>query len=674
MSKKPPYEELEQRVRKLEKEASERKLLEDELILKSIVFEMSIAANSTADNEGVINYVNPTFLKMWGYDTKEEAIGNSVPYFFQNADDAIPVLEALDKSGFWRGEFKAKRKDGSIFISRGLASVVRDDAGHQIGYYSANIDVTDHKQAEDALRLQSEIAVNMSEGVYLIRVSDGAIIYTNPRFEEIFGYGSGEMVDKHVSIVNAPTEMTPEETVDHIVGTMKQTATWQGEVQNIKKDGTPFWCYASASMFEHPEYGEIIISVHTDIDQRKRAEEALRESEERFRLTYENAPLGYQSLDENGRFIDVNQAWIDVLGYSRQEVIGKSFADFLDPEWADHFRENFPRFKAVGEILGVEFDMIKKDGSTMTVSINGKIGRDEKGDFRQTHCILHDITHKKQAEEVLRKAHEELEKKVEERTTELSKTNTTLEKEIEERKQAEAEREALIKELEVKNAELEQFTYTVSHDLKAPLITITGFLGMLKKDAAKGDAERMKADMERISGAAVKMGQLLSDLLELSRIGRVVGPREKLAFVDVARAGVSVAEGRLKARGVKVEIDPSLPTVHGDSSRLQLVVENLVDNAAKYMGAQPLPLVKIGCRRDADQRVFYVMDNGVGIDSEYHGKIFGLFDRLDQQTEGTGVGLAIVKRIVEVHGGRIWVESEPSKGSTFCFTLPAQVS
>ncbi|MBN1841482.1 MAG: PAS domain S-box protein [Deltaproteobacteria bacterium] len=152
MTRKPTYEELEQRVRKLEKEASERKLLENELILKSIVFDMSIAANSTADKEGVINYVNLTFLKMWGYETKEEATGNPVPHFFQNPDDAIPVLEALNKSGFWRGEFKAKRKDGSIFISRGLASVVRDEAGHQIGYYSANIDITEQKQAEDKIK------------------------------------------------------------------------------------------------------------------------------------------------------------------------------------------------------------------------------------------------------------------------------------------------------------------------------------------------------------------------------------------------------------------------------------------------------------------------------------------------------------------------------------------
>ena len=135
-----------------------------------------------------------------------------------------------------------------------------------------------------------------------------------------------------------------------------------------------------------------------------RSDELLRESEERFRLLYERAPLGYQSLDENGHFLEVNQAWLDTLGYTREEVIGKSFGDFLHPEWVDHFKENFPRFKAVGEILGVEFEMVKKDGSFLMVAFTGKIGRDGKGAFKQTHCILEDITSRKKIEEALRES------------------------------------------------------------------------------------------------------------------------------------------------------------------------------------------------------------------------------------------------------------------------------
>jgi PAS domain S-box-containing protein len=242
---------------------------------------------------------------------------------------------------------------------------------------------------------------------------------------------------------------------------------------------------------------------------------------------------------------------------------------------------------------------------------------------------------------------------------------------VTDRVRAEQEREVLIEELEAKNEELERFTYTVSHDLKTPLITIRGFLGLLERDMDRGDAERVKADMRRISAAADKMERLLRDLLELARIGRVVNTPEKVSFRDLAQEAVNIVEGRLKARGVKVEVGSGLGMVYGDRTRLREAVENLVDNAAKFMGDQPEPLVQIGFRRDGDEPVFYVRDNGVGIDSQYHEKVFGLFDRLHNKGEGTGVGLAIVKRIVETHGGRIWIESKGTGlGSTFCFSLP----
>ncbi len=242
---------------------------------------------------------------------------------------------------------------------------------------------------------------------------------------------------------------------------------------------------------------------------------------------------------------------------------------------------------------------------------------------------------------------------------------------VTDRVRAAQEREVLIEELEAKNEELERFTYTVSHDLKSPLITIRGFLGLLKRDMEGGNAERVKADMRRIAAAADKMERLLRDLLELARIGRVANTPEKVSFGDLAQEAVNTVGGRLKARGVKVEVGSALGMVYGDRTRLREAVENLVDNAVKFMGDQPEPLVQIGFRRDGDEPVFYVRDNGVGIDSQYHEKVFGLFNRLHNETEGTGVGLAIVKRIVETHGGRIWIESKGTGlGSTFCFSLP----
>jgi PAS domain S-box-containing protein len=233
-------------------------------------------------------------------------------------------------------------------------------------------------------------------------------------------------------------------------------------------------------------------------------------------------------------------------------------------------------------------------------------------------------------------------------------------------------RKKLIAELESKNAELEQFTYTVSHDLKSPLFTIRGFLGYLEQDALAGNQVRLKSDIQRITDATDKMQRLLNELLELSRIGRLNNEFTDFPFEDLAREASELVQGRIMARGIQVSIDPNLPIVHGDRPRLTEVLQNLLDNAAKFMGDQKEPHIQIGCcGLEEGMPIFCVQDNGIGIPREHYDRVFGLFNKLDPKTEGTGIGLALVKRIIEVHGGRIWVESEAGKGSTFFFTLPA---
>lgn len=239
------------------------------------------------------------------------------------------------------------------------------------------------------------------------------------------------------------------------------------------------------------------------------------------------------------------------------------------------------------------------------------------------------------------------------------------------RQRIEAEREKIIKELETKNAELERFTYTVSHDLKSPLITISGFVGLLEVDAKSGNREKFREDMQRINEAVEKMKRLLDELLELSRIGRIINPPSETSFSEIVEEALSLAQGRLRNGDVEIYVQGGLPIVRGDRPRLVEVLQNLIDNAAKFMGAQPAPRIEIGIHQQQNEQVFFVRDNGIGIESKHREKVFGLFDKLDPRTEGTGVGLALAKRIIEVHGGRIWVESEGrGSGSTFCFTLP----
>lgn len=246
--------------------------------------------------------------------------------------------------------------------------------------------------------------------------------------------------------------------------------------------------------------------------------------------------------------------------------------------------------------------------------------------------------------------HTELEEQVEARTSELSDLN---------------------EELEAKNAELERFTYTVSHDLSSPLITIKTFAGFIKEGLEEGKVDNVQSDLDRIVSAADRMGRLLEELLELSRIGRIHNPSSEVPMTELALEAAAMLGGLIVERGVEVEIAEHMPAVVGDRPRLLEVVQNLLHNALKFMGDQPTPKVEMGMRNDPHEWVFYVRDNGVGIDAAYQERIFRLFDKLDKDSEGTGIGLAIVKRIVEVHKGRIWVESEGrGHGACFCFTIP----
>jgi light-regulated signal transduction histidine kinase (bacteriophytochrome) len=232
------------------------------------------------------------------------------------------------------------------------------------------------------------------------------------------------------------------------------------------------------------------------------------------------------------------------------------------------------------------------------------------------------------------------------------------------------ERKQIETELQNKNRELESFTYTVSHDLKSPLITIKGFAGAVCSDLAAGRGDRIEKDLMRIGNAADKMMDLLDDLLQLSRIGRVINPPEPVDMTDLANEVVDSMAPIFLENGAQVVVQAELPTVFCDRQRISVVLQNLVENAVQYRGQQTDLLIQIGLREEGIRPVFFVRDNGAGIASEYHQQIFGLFNRLNVKVPGNGIGLSLVKRIIEEHGGRVWVESEgESTGSTFCFSL-----
>ena len=251
------------------------------------------------------------------------------------------------------------------------------------------------------------------------------------------------------------------------------------------------------------------------------------------------------------------------------------------------------------------------------------------------------------------------------------------------RKRAEADREDLIRELAAKNEELEQYTYTVSHDLKSPLITIGGFLGAVEQGIEEGKFEQVSSDIRRIETAAEHMTRLLDELLELSRIGRMVNPPEDVDLADLAQQAVEMVSRPVQAAEsgaatVDYRIAADLPVVRGDRIRLFQVFQNLIENGLKFIGEQSEPRIEIGVRTvpgvgGDGEAVLYVRDNGIGIESRDQERVFGLFHQLDRSSSGTGIGLAVVQKIVKLHGGRIWVESGGrGQGSCFCFTLPGE--
>lgn len=359
-------------------------------------------------------------------------------------------------------------------------------------------------------------------------------------------------------------------------------------------------------------------------------EKSLRESSEMVSLLLNSTAEAIYGLDLEGNCTFCNAACLQLLGYERPEqLLGANMHDLIHHHHGDgrpFERSDCSIFQAFQRGEGTHMDdevLWKADGTSFQAEYWSYPIRRE-GEIVGSVVTFLDITTRKQYE----------------------------------------------KELQDKNAELERFTYTVSHDLKSPLITIKSFAGAIRGDLAVGRFDRMDKDLGRIETSADKMGALLNDLLELSRIGRIVAPAEPVDMGGLVQGVLAQLAGLLRENRVQVTVQPDLPPLLCDGQRMAEVVQNLVENAVKYMGEQTEPLIRIGVRDEQCRQIFFVQDNGSGIESKYHATIFGLFNKLDAGSDGTGIGLALAKRIIEVQGGRLWVESAGAGcGSTFCFTL-----
>lgn len=358
---------------------------------------------------------------------------------------------------------------------------------------------------------------------------------------------------------------------------------------------------------------------------------------------YEHAPCGYHSLDGEGRVVRINATELGWLGRARDEVVGHPWIEFLAPAAAEIFQRNFPRFVETGNVANQEYNLRRRDGTTMPVLLSATAIRDEQGRFLMTRSTMFDHTDPLRARE------------------EIEALNRRL--------------SASVADLEAVNRELETFSYSVSHDLRAPLRAIDGFSRILVEQHAGALTDEGVRLLGVVRSNTQRMGQLIDDLLAFSRFSRKELEPAPVDMAALARAALDEVrrDGPDPRAGLDVAIR-DLPPARGDPALLRQVWVNLLSNALKYSRLRERPRVEVGAAAETGETVYHVRDNGIGFDMKYVGKLFGVFQRLHRpdEFEGTGVGLAIVQRIVHRHGGRVWADAELDRGATFFFSLPRE--
>ena len=479
--------------------------------------------------------------------------------------------------------------------------------GKVIGIVTRSTDITERRKKEEELRLHSEMMENMNEGVNLIRASDLLIVYANPRFEEMFGYDPSEIIGKHASIINAPSEKSPEETAKDIEAIMEERGEWQGEIQNIKKDGTLLWCFANVSSFDHPEYGKVFVSIFTDISERKKAKEEITNL---AKFPSENP---YPVLRVNGsKVIYANKS-------------GKYLLDIeLNDEIPNIIRKEVD--KAFESKIIIDLDIeLKNRIYTFTIT--------PIANNNYVNLYGMDITELKHKEENLK---------------EVNKLKS-------------------------------EFLRRASHELKTPLISIKGFSDLILSLYTNQLDPVIISKLREINDGCERLQNIINNLLKASRLEspelKPKVQKEEISFLIKFCVHELESLAKTRKQSIKLDIHNEL-YANIEKEEIHDVLSNLLTNAIKY--TPPNGKIEIKSEIKKDFVVVSVKDNGIGFTKDQKTKIFQQFGKierygqgLDLGIDGTGLGLYISKRIVESHGGKIWMESEgKSRGSTFYFTLP----
>lgn len=606
-----------------------------ELVEKNISLQKSaLLINNSADIIGIIDAstfrieeINHAFTNILGYaleETKETALT-----FFLSNEDRLMVQE-LSKQDKERLSFETR-----IYCSDRSIKCLQWNVVARYGKWFVNArDITEVKEVEKIRNYITTVVKQSNDAVY-IHDEEGKIISWNLGAEKIYGYTEREALKMKIWNI-IPGYMQPE--MSELVNKIIQGAKIHDlETNRITKHGKLIDILFSASRLTSAGGDHVSIAItEREITQQKIADEQIKESEKRFRNLFEFAPYPMWVYDLNSlRFLEINHTSIDLYGYSRKEFLSMKITDIRPPEEVNKLMEDLnQRSHEVQSSDGWKHRL--RNGQVIDVEISSHLI--DYGGYNAVLVISKDITKQKIADEQIR--------------------------------QLNAELQINLLQLENTNKELESFSYSISHDLRAPLRALNGYSKMIEEDYAPVLDDEAKRLLGNIQYNAQRMGTLIDDLLAFSRLGR---KEVQKSTIDTTKLVKNVLkEINILAEYNAVTKINSLPPADADYTLLRQVWINLLSNAIKYSSKKEKPEVQIGSTETEHEIIFFVKDNGAGFNMEYADKLFGVFQRLHNPTEfeGTGIGLAIVQRIITKHGGRVWAEAKVNEGATFYFTLP----
>ncbi len=579
-------------------------------------------------------FMNPAFERITGFHL-EDARQGALGFLAAPANGAV-YLEQL-----------TRRKDGAEFWAEftfKLLGANDDNYTHQVWTIR---DITERKHAEEASRLHSSIVAESDDAI-ISKNLDGIVLTWNRGAQQIYGYPAEEIVGRSIVRLMPPDRVHE---LSEIVDDLKGGGRLEHfQTERVRKDGRRIAVSLTVSPLRDAAgyvVGASIIS--RDVTERKLFEEALALSEERYRsLAFATAQIVW-TTGIRGEVIEDIPMWRAFTGQSLEEVLGLGWADALHPEDREQNSEVWWGAVRSRSFYDTEYRMRRHDGEYRWMAVHCVPVLEADGVIREWVATCADIHDRKRAEEEIRKLNEELEQRVGERTAEL----------------------------EAANRELEAFAYSVSHDLRAPLRAIDGFSRILLDEFSPQLPERAQHYLDSARKNAVQMGRLIDDLLAFSKLGRQPLRKQPIAPAELVRQALQELPFDEEGRQVEITVG-DLPACEGDPSLLKQVLINLLSNGFKYTRTREIARIEIGALAAMDRGipVYYVRDNGVGFDMRYADKLFGVFQRLHgaQEFPGSGVGLAIVQRIVHRHGGRVWAEAALNQGATFYFVLAQSVT